>query len=137
MIITGKMKRGQGATEYLLILAIALVIATIAIVYIHVSSPRKPLVTMYAVYDADDGSIDVVVQSGSILSEDWKWRILNPDGSENAGWTDATVDLDPTHSPIELKELGTSPIGGLYTVQVYYEPTKSIYTDMKVRVISK
>jgi hypothetical protein len=129
------MERGQGTTEYLLILAIALIIAAIAIFYIYASSPRKPLVTMYAAYDIHDGSIDIVVQSGTILSKDWKWRILNPDGSENEGWTDATVDLDPRHSPIELKELGTSPIVGTYTVQVYYEPTKSIYTDMRVSVI--
>jgi hypothetical protein len=130
------MEKGQGSTEYLLILVIALIVAAIAIIFIHRAGLKKPM-SILAAYDTNDNSIDINVQSGSIPSNDWKWRILNPDGSENEGWTDATVDLDPMHSPIELKKLGTNPIEGPYRVQVYHKPTKSIYVDMEVTVSSK
>jgi hypothetical protein len=79
-------KRGQGATEYLLMLAAVLVIVAIAVYYVISTSP--PVITGTATKSGDNviftPSSSMV--PASIPSTDWEWAIYH--GADNvAGGT--------------------------------------------------
>lgn len=122
-------KSAQGSTEYLIILATVLIVAGIAVLYVSSAGGHKPTVSMNAMFDDSDNSIKLYILQGLLPASEWKWRLLNPNGSENQGWTNATVDIDPRNSPITLTYL-SNPVPGTYTVQVYHIPSESVYADI-------
>ena len=127
-------RKGQGSTEYLLILAIVLIIAAIAVIYMSTTGGRKQVMTMTAVFDTTDNSIDIKITAGTLPRIDYQYRIIDPNGNVNQDWTDGTTDLDPKNSPVELIKLGESPTKGNWTVKIYHKPSKSTYEDLIVNV---
>jgi len=137
-------KKGQGATEYLLMLAAVLVIVAIAVYYISTAGAGKPAVTMAAVFDTSDNSIDLQITSGSVPQSDWQFRIISSDGENyinssgaettDDSWISGTGDIDPTNSPLELVDLAAGHDTGNYTVQIYHVASGSRYSDMTVNV---
>ncbi|MFB0500803.1 MAG: class III signal peptide-containing protein [Candidatus Hadarchaeaceae archaeon] len=110
-------KKGQGATEYLLMLAAVLVIVAIAVYYVT-STGGYPAVAATAVKYGDD-TIRINVETGSIPSGDWQYIVSTTQGSDN--WTDGTVELKaPSVS------LGTYATGNHY-VSLRHKPSGHIY----------
>jgi hypothetical protein len=111
---------------------------------VTVTETPKPPITMAAIFDTDDDSVDIKVVTGSITQADWWWRILSADGvnyiATDGGettsdvWNSAPSDLDPAYSPIELVDLAAGYDTGNYTVQIYHVPSGSRYEDMPVIV---
>jgi len=126
-------KTGQGSTEYLVILATVLIVTGLAVFYISSAGGHKPTISMNAIFDDSDNSVKLYILQGLLPASEWKWRFLNPNGSENQGWTNATVDIDPRNSPITLMTL-SNPVSGTYTIQIYHIPSESIYADIPVIV---
>ncbi|MDH5685592.1 MAG: class III signal peptide-containing protein [Hadesarchaea archaeon] len=118
-------KKGQGATEYLLMLAAVLVIVAIAVYYVT-STGGYPAVAVTAVKSGDN-TIKINVETGSIPSGDWQYIVSNTPESTN--WTDGTVELKaPSVS------LGTYGTGNQY-VSLKHKPSGHIYfSDTKITI---
>ena len=125
-------RKGQGATEYLLMLAAVLVIVAIAVYYIATAGAAKPAMTMSATITTDN-KVQMLITSGALTAADYQWRILKPDGTVDTAWTDGTVDLAPKNSPVTLTTL-TTPTTGNWKVQIYHKPSKSTYPDFPFTV---
>lgn len=89
MRVKNKVK-GQGATEYLLMLAAVLVIVAVAIYYVT-RAGGYPAVSMNAANEGDDG-IALLVLSGSIAANEWAYSASTTEGSYT--WTTGTEALD-------------------------------------------
>jgi len=118
-------KKGQGATEYLLMLAAVLVIVAIAVYYVT-STGGYPAVAVTAVKSGDN-TIKINVETGSIPAEDWQYSVSDNSGTYT--WTDGTVELKaPNYS------LGTYAIGNHY-VSLKHKPSGHIYfADTKITI---
>ncbi len=118
-------KKGQGATEYLLMLAAVLVIVAIAVYYVT-STGGYPAVAVTAVKSGDD-TIRIKVETGSIPLGDWQYSVS--DTSENYNWTDGTVELKAPYA-----SLGTYATGNHY-VSLKHTPSGHIYfSDTKITI---
>jgi hypothetical protein len=125
-------KRGQGATEYLLMLAAVLVIVAIAVYYIT-ATPVLPAMTMHAELENDGTNIEVkmVITAGELVADDYKYKIINPKGETETDWTDGTTDLTPLNSPVLLDEypIEVDNHEGTWTIKILYEPANTAYKD--------
>ncbi|MDH5443329.1 MAG: class III signal peptide-containing protein [Hadesarchaea archaeon] len=118
-------KKGQGATEYLLMLAAVLVIVAIAVYYVT-STGGYPAVAVTAVKYGDD-TIRINVDTGSIPAGDWQYIVSNTPGSDN--WTDGTVELKAPYF-----SLGTKTTDNYY-VSLKHKPSGHIYfSDTKITI---
>ncbi len=118
-------KKGQGATEYLLMLAAVLVIVAIAVYYVT-STGGYPAVAVTAVKYGDN-TIRFNVETGSIPAGDWQYSVTNTSGSYD--WTDSTAELKAPNIV-----LGTYP-PGTYYVSLKHKPSGHIYfADTKITV---
>ena len=127
MRIKNKVK-GQGATEYLLMLAAVLVIVAVAIYYVT-RAGGYPAVSMNAANDGDNG-IKISVLSGSIASGEWAYSVSATEGSYS--WIDGNEALDaPSVS------LGTYANGKWY-VNVKHKASGHMYfsTDQPITIPS-
>jgi hypothetical protein len=109
-------ERGQGATEYLLMLAAVLVIVAVAIYYVT-RAGGYPVVSMNAESVGDSIRLDVL--SGSIAAGQWQWSVSTT--ANTYTWVDGTVALA---APSVLLENGLS---GNYYVNVKHKTTGHIY----------
>jgi len=89
MRVKNKVK-GQGATEYLLMLAAVLVIVAVAIYYVT-RAGGYPAVSMNAANDGDNG-IKISVLSGSIATGEWAYSVQATEDSYI--WVDGAEALD-------------------------------------------
>jgi len=110
-------KKGQGATEYLLMLAAVLVIVAIAVYYVT-STGGYPAVAVTAVKSGD--TIRINVDTGSIPLGDWQYIVSTTQGSDN--WTDGTVELKAPY--VVLDNACTT---GNYYVSLKHTPSGHIY----------
>jgi len=118
-------KKGQGATEYLLMLAAVLVIVAIAVYYVT-STGGYPAVAATAVKYGDD-TIRINVETGSIPAGDWAYIVSNTQGSTN--WVDGTVELKAPYV-----SLGTQTPDNYY-VSLKHKPSGHIYfSDTKITI---
>jgi hypothetical protein len=126
------LKRGQGATEYLLMLAAVLVIVAIAVYYIT-ATPVLPAMTMHAELENDGTNVEVkmVITAGELVADDYKFKIINPKGEVETDWTDGTTDLTPLNSPVLLDEytIEVDNHEGTWTIKILYEPAGTAYKD--------
>ena len=119
-------KKGQGATEYLLMLAAVLVIVAIAVYYVT-STGGYPAVAATAVKYGDD-TIRINVETGSIPSGDWQYSVSTTQGSDN--WTDGTSELKAPYV-----SLGTYTTAGNYYVSLKHTPSGHIYfSETKITI---
>jgi uncharacterized protein (UPF0333 family) len=111
-------ERGQGATEYLLMLAAVLVIVAVAIYYVT-RAGGYPVVSMNAAPQGDN-QIMITVLSGSIAKGQWQYSVTNTAGSYN--WV--TNNTDTLAAP--GVSLGSYSAGTWY-VNVKHTSTGHIY----------
>ena len=119
-------KKGQGATEYLLMLAAVLVIVAIAVYYVT-STGGYPAVSATAVKYGDN-TIRINVETGSIPSGDWQYSVSDNSGTYD--WQDKGVELK---SPNVV--LGTTYATGNHYVSLKHTPSGHIYfADIKITI---
>lgn len=84
-------KRGQGATEYLLMLAAVLVIVAVAIYYVT-RAGGYPVISMNAAPAGENNNqIMITVLSGSVAANEWQYSISPTQGVYD--WKTGTVPL--------------------------------------------
>jgi len=113
-----KRKEGQGATEYLLILAAVLVVVAIAVYYVTRGVATKPNILLSA--QKDGTSIKLVATGGtdSCPAADWQYTVH--DNATTETWTAGTAVLSSTTN-ITLASGLTA--GTTYTVRVQHIPS--------------
>ena len=112
-------ERGQGATEYLLMLAAVLVIVAVAIYYVT-RAGGYPAISMNA-EAVGDNLIRLDVLSGSIAAGQWAYSVSTTSGSDY-NWVTGTVALAAPST-----SLGASYAHGTYYVNVKHINTGHIY----------
>jgi len=111
-------KRGQGATEYLLMLAAVLVIVAVAIYYVT-RAGGYPAISMNAT--SPDNHVRISVLSGSIAAGQWAYYV-GTTPSSSTGWTTGTVAL-----AAPSVDLGAYTIGETEYVNIKHISTGHIY----------
>lgn len=118
-------KKGQGATEYLLMLAAVLVIVAIAVYYVT-STVGFPTVAATAVKYGDN-TIRINVETGSIPSGDWQYSVNSTSGTYN--WQDTDVELKPPNVVLDTYAQGS------HYVSLKHTPSGHIYfADTKITI---
>jgi len=121
--------KGQGATEYLLMLAAVLVIVAVAIYYVT-RAGGYPAISMNA-EALGDNSIKITVLSGSIASGEWAYSVSATSGSYT--WVTGTEALDAPSVTI-----ATNKAAGTWYVNVKHISSGHMYftTDQAVTLPS-
>jgi hypothetical protein len=114
-------KRGQGATEYLLMLAAVLVIVAVAIYYVT-RAGGYPAISMNAT--SPDNHVYISVLSGSIAAGQWAYYVGTVPSSQ-ATSSDWTTGDKPLAAP--SVDLGTYTIGTTEYVNIKHISTGHIY----------
>ena len=120
-------KKGQGATEYLLMLAAVLVIVAIAVYYVT-STGGYPAVAATAVKYGDN-TIRINVETGSIPAGDWQYSVSTTSGSYD--WTDGTVELK---APYVALGTGTYPTDNYYVSLKHKESGHIYFSDRTITI---
>ena len=117
-------KRGQGATEYLLMLAAVLVIVAVAIYYVT-RAGGYPAISMNAT--SPDNHVHINVLSGSIAAGQWAWSVsISPN---TYTWTTGTVALAAPSVDLGSQTLGTTVyvnVKHISTGHIYFTPDQVI-----------
>ena len=118
-------RKGQGATEYLLMLAAVLVIVAIAVYYVATAG-GYPVVSVNP--EEFDSNIKITVLSGSIPAGDWQYSVSTTSGSYT--WETGNVELK---APSVTIKTGLS--AGNYYVSLKHKPSGHIYfADQKITI---
>ncbi len=110
-------EKGQGATEYLLMLGAVLVIVAVAVYYVTSTGGYPAVGAVPADYD---NTIRINVETGSIATGDWQYSVSQSSGSYS--WTDGTEKLDAPYVTIQ-----TGLSAGTYYVSLRHKPSGHIY----------
>jgi hypothetical protein len=123
--------KGQGATEYLLMLAAVLVIVAVAIYYVT-RTAGAPTITANLAWGTSDNSVklNVVSASATIPAADWQYKIWKTGDSQPTSWTAGAGDI-ASGNQISLK---TSATPGFYYVVLYHIPTGNTYPTISQQV---
>lgn len=105
-------EKGQGATEYLLMLAAVLVIVAIAVYYVTTAGAGFPALTVTSAKHGDN-EIRLNVTTGSIPTGEWAYSVSLTEGDYS--WTTGTEILDPPFVTL-----------GTYAAETYYVSLKHI-----------
>lgn len=123
-------KSSQSATEYLLIIAVVLVVVGVAVFYVRSGANFPPLGSLpvrgdeAAVGASDNDDIVIKVTSESIVSEEWQYSVSTTKGSYD--WDDGTEKLE---APGVIVEENKSP--GVYYVSLKHKDSGHIYFSDK------
>lgn len=122
-------KRGQGATEYLLMLAAVLVIVAVAVYYVTRGVATKPNILLSA--EKDGTNIKLVATGGtdSCPAADWQFTVHDNVTAET--WTAGTAVLSSTTN-ITLENGLT--VGTTYTVRVQHTPSGQYFVDTTITI---
>ena len=119
-------EKGQGATEYLLMLAAVLVIVAIAVYYVTSTGGYPAISAVAEISDTDN--IRITVTTGSIPAGDWQYSVSKTSGSYT--WVDGGVKLQ---SPYVVIATGKSPDN--YYVSLKHKPSGNVYfADQKLEI---
>ncbi|TDA31892.1 MAG: hypothetical protein DSO02_06120 [Hadesarchaea archaeon] len=122
-------RKGQGAIEYLLILAAVLIVVAGAVYYVT-RMGGFPAMTFGATLSDNTITLEVDVGSGTIKQGDWQYRIV-PRTGDAGEWRDGVGDLSPGES-VSLKDFGgVTPTSG-DELQIKHTPSGHIY-KVKIR----
>jgi hypothetical protein len=120
-------RKGQGAIEYLLILAAVLIVVAGAVYYVT-RTGGFPAMSMSAYLSGDN--VMLKVDSGKIKAGDWAYRGITSAGQLKVNWTTGTDDLEPG-AIVNLVELaGKLSAGDI--VQIKHIPSGHVYSDLPV-----
>ncbi|MFQ6129282.1 MAG: class III signal peptide-containing protein [Candidatus Hadarchaeaceae archaeon] len=97
-------EKGQGATEYLLMLAAVLVIVAIAVYYVTTAGAGYPAISAISAKHGDN-EIRINVSTGSIPANEWAYSISSTEGSYS--WTTGTVELKAPYVSLGEQSSGT------------------------------
>jgi len=118
-------EKGQGTTDYLLMLAAVLVIVAIAVYYVT-SIGGFPAVSATAVKSGDN-TIRIEVETGSIPAGDWQYSVSSTLGEYS--WEDGAKELEALGV-----NLDTYPAGTHY-VSLKHKPSGHVYfADTKITI---
>ncbi len=117
-------RKGQGATEYLLMLAAVLVIVAVAVYY--VTRPRAPTFSGSLSVTAGTLRLTPASGSGTILMADWEFKAWMGETAP-ADWTAGTDNLKPGE-PVNLGVTASS--GQYWHVLVRHKPTATVYPEI-------
>ena len=98
-------EKGQGATEYLLMLAAVLVIVAIAVYYVTTAGAGYPAISATAVKYGDN-TIRIDVSTGSIPANEWAYSVSSTEGSPY-DWTTGDVELASPYVILDTYASGT------------------------------
>jgi hypothetical protein len=118
-------RKGQGAIEYLLILAAVLIVVAGAVYYVT-RTGGFPAMSMSAYLSGDN--VMLKVDSGTIKAGDWAYRGKTSAGEIKVNWTTGTDNLEPG-ATVNLGKLGLSA-GDI--VQIKHIPSGHVYSDLIV-----
>jgi len=110
-------KCAQGATEYIIILAVVLVLGAVGIYYVSKPGGYPPL---SAFPTGADNDIRFNVETGEIPTCDWQYSISKTEGIYS--WTYGTEKLDAPYVIIV-----TSQAAGTWYVSLKHDPSSHIY----------
>jgi hypothetical protein len=128
-------KKGQGATEYLLMLAAVLVIVAIAIYYVT-STGGYPAVAVTASALADGDIVGLTVTTGSIPAGDWAYVVdQNPTADDANAWRTTTMDGSVALAPPTVRLENTA--AGTWYVSLKHLPSGHIYFSNQAVTITK
>jgi hypothetical protein len=113
--------RSQGATEYLLILTIVLVVTALSIYYL---TRTKGPPTLVAYAEQRNSDIVLEVTSGEVAAGEWAYRVY-VEGTTPPSYTTGNVKLDPDSDPVLL----SNPSPGTYLVDVKHIDTGHLWVD--------
>ncbi len=116
-------RKGQGATEYLLMLAAVLVIVAIAVYYVTSTGPSA-IITGTASLKSGDNTVVIFTPSttmtpATIAAADYEWAIY--DGATLKGSGSGTTDLQ-RGIPVEF-DAGATELSSGYTLKIKYGGT--------------
>jgi hypothetical protein len=119
-----RFEKGQGATEYLLMLAAVLVIVAIAVYYITMA-PVPSLAAVPKLVDNDDIGIEITVAGPRIAAVDWEYAVVTTTGTP-ASWNAGTQAIGDVTGDVTL--VSDQP-SGTYYVWLRHKPTGHIWID--------
>ena len=119
-------KKGQGATEYLLMLAAVLVIVAIAVYYVTTAGAGFPALTVTSA--KVDNEIRLNVTTGSIATNEWAYSVSSTEGEYS--WTTGDVELKSPYVSLGEKTSGT------YYVSLKHIDSGHLYFYDQARTIS-
>ncbi|GAI34203.1 unnamed protein product [marine sediment metagenome] len=114
-------KKGQGATEYLLMLAAVLVIVAIAVYYVTTAGAGYPAIS--ATSAKVDNAIRINVTTGSIPTGEWAYSVSSTEGSPYT-WTTGEVELTSPYV-----SLGTYASGTYYVSLKHVDSAHFYFND--------
>jgi len=117
-------KKGQGATEYLLMLAAVLVIVAIAVYYVTTAGAGFPALTVTSAKSGDN-EIRLNVTTGSIPTGEWAYSVSPTEGSYS--WTNGTEILDAPYV-----SLGTYAAGTYYVSLKHVDSGHFYFNDQTI-----
>jgi ABC-type transporter Mla subunit MlaD len=123
-------RKGQGAIEYLLILAAVLIVVAGAVYYVT-RTGGFPTMTMTASIDNENNVILTVMgPSGTIKVGDWEYRGKTAAGTIRGSWTAGSEELSEGAS-VTLTALKTfvdaGQLGVRDKVQIRHKPSGHVY----------
>lgn len=124
-----KKKEGQGATEYLLILAAVLVVVSIAVYYVTRGVATKPNILLSANKSGTSITLTATGGTGSCPAADWQYTVHDNVTTET--WTAGTAVLSSTTN-ITLASGLTA--GTTYTVRVQHTPSGQYFVDTTITI---
>jgi len=123
-------RKGQGAIEYLLILAAVLIVVAGAVYYVT-RTGGFPAMSMTASIASDNNVVlNVSGPSGTIKSGDWQYRAKTSGGTVVGSWTDGSGELSEG-ATVTLAALQTYVSDGTLKagdkVQIKHKPSGHVY----------
>ncbi len=118
-------EKGQGATEYLLMLAAVLVIVAIAVYYVTTAGAGYPAIA--ATSAKVDNAIRINVTTGSIPTGEWAYSVSSTEGSYS--WMNGTEIL---HAP--YVSLGTYAAGTYYVSLRHVDTGHFYFWDQTITI---
>ena len=110
-------EKGQGATEYLLMLAAVLVIVAIAVYYVTTSTGAPTIVASVKLNSADN-TVSIKGETGCSVVADWSF---NYKGGSETSWQSGSGSMGPGDN-IQLTNL-TNDVAVGNTVTIKYDTT--------------
>jgi hypothetical protein len=128
--MNGIKNRGQGATEYLLILAAVLVVVAVAVYYVTRAGAAAPNLTLMPYARGENIYVRATTTStDTVKAGDWEY-VVYLQGEPAPAATTGTFDLTPNTDTL----LTSVTQSGTYVVRIRHKPSGKFLVDTTVSV---